>query len=788
MELDTQVELDTRRPAPATLACLIYTSGSTGRPKRVAIDHANLAALYHSWEHAYRLSELRTHAQLTSFSFVVCQADLVRALCSGATLLLCPAGTVLTPHLLYEQLAAARVDFAEFVPPLLRTLLDHCRETGRDLGFLRLVAVGSDRWLYGEHAELHRMTGPDTTVVHSFGLTETTVDSAYFTGTAVKLGAGQLTPIGRPFPNVRLYVLDNRLEPVPVGINGELYVGGAGVARGYLGDPGLTAQRFVPDPFGPPGSRLYRTGDLAQYLRDGNIRFLGRRDTMTKIRGFRVELGEVEMTLREHPGVRDAVVAAVPARRPAGSGPIGGAGSTATDLELAAFVVPTRPVLDEARLDRMVQLPDGSSVASVNNAEAFQFHQELLVDRLYLRHEVCVEDGDIVFDVGANIGMFALSVHREAKVSVYAFEPSPEVFEALSLNVTMHGIDARLFRYGLSDRPRRASFTYYPASTGMSSVYGDPAQERAVLGTIIAHQFEGIDVAGELGGWLDERLRRETRECELRTLSGVLAEEKVSRIDLLKIVVQKSEWDVLQGLRDEDWARVGQLVVEVYDLDGRLDAMRRLLVGRGYKVAVEQAPLFTGSGVHLVYAVRPEWRRHRPQQARPSGEQRPEPVAVSARSLFDYLRRRLVDYMVPTRLAIVERLPLTSTGKVDRGALPVDQLVGVSTGAAYLAPRTEVESGLVDIWREVLRMERVGVRDDFFLLGGHSLLATQVVSRVQARWGVDLPLRVFLTARTVEELAREVTTLRDRPGETGSLPIRRLDRAAYRRTSQPDQG
>jgi amino acid adenylation domain-containing protein/FkbM family methyltransferase len=785
------------RPAvpvdPGAPACVVYTSGSTSQPKGVLIGHHNLTGMYAGWEHAYRLrDDVRTHAQLTNFSFVVFQADLVRALGSGGTLVICPHETVLTPHLLYELFIDEKVDYAEFVPSLLRALVRYLDESGNRLESLKLLVVGSDRWLYGEHQRLADRVGAGTRVVHSFGLTESTVDSAYFEGTEVPLAAGQLTPIGRPFPNVRLYVLDEDGEPAATGMAGELYIGGVGVSLGYLDDEELTARRFVPDPYGQPDGepgtgRLYRTGDLARYLRDGTVQFLGRRDAQVKIRGFRVELGEVEAALREHPGVRDAVVTTV-------TGPDGD--------QLAAFVVPARHAVAATGDVRLLRLPSGVEVASINDSETFQFFQEIVSDRLYLSHGLDVRPGDVVFDVGANIGMFTYDVHTiTPDVEVYAFEPSPRAYDALALTTALHGINARLFRCGLSDRDRRAALTFYPNSAGMSSFYPDAGEEKAVLGAIMRNQFqsegdagEDDDVAGYVDEWLASRLTGEEVGCDLRTLSTVLAEQGIERIDLLKIVVQKSEWDVLRGVRDLDWPRIGQLVLEVYDVDDRVATMRAFLEERGYQVDVAQAPLFQGSVVYLMYARRPDWRDGWTPRPTPARSIAPPPVSVKV--INEYLRGRLAEYMVPTRYAFLADLPTTTTGKVDRRALPEADLVDLSRTAEYVAPRTGTERAVAEIWAEVLGLRQVGATDDFFDLGGHSLLATQVVSRVRSTLGVELSLRVFLTARTVETLAAEIDRVRtDDPGAVAAAPatsgpaapvagdagpIRRVDRDQYR--------
>jgi amino acid adenylation domain-containing protein len=295
-------------PAPGNLAYVIYTSGSTGMPKGTMVTHANLANAYHAWEKCYDLKTgPRRHLQMASLSFDVFSGDLVRALCSGGTLVVAPHDLLFAPDQLYALMRRESVDAAEFVPVVLRDVLGYLESTGQDLSFLRLLAAGSDTWYAHEYRKVRRLCGPETRVVNSYGLTETTIDSTWFESAAPE-GDAPL-PLGRAFPNTDLYVLDTRRQPVPVGVPGELYIGGAGVARGYLDSPALTADRFVPNPFSTvPGARLYRTGDQARYLADGNLEFLGRIDQQVKLRGFRIEPGEIEAVLGSDPSVESAVV------------------------------------------------------------------------------------------------------------------------------------------------------------------------------------------------------------------------------------------------------------------------------------------------------------------------------------------------------------------------------------------------------------------------------------------------------------------------------------------------
>lgn len=297
---------------PDNLAYIIYTSGSSGGPKGVMVTHRSLVNAYFAWEAEYRLRrDCRNHLQMASFSFDVCSGDFIRALCSGGKLVICPRDLLLSPPDLYRFMMQEAIDCAEFTPVALRGLVRYLETTGQHLNGMQVLAVGSDTWSDDEYTAVRKVCRPGTRILHSYGITETTIDSTYFERGHRNESRSGILPIGRPFPNTQIYILDENLTPVPVGVSGELHIAGAGLARGYMGRPDLTAEKFIPNPFGAePGSRMYKSGDLARYLPDGNIEYLGRIDHQVKIRGFRIELGEIETVLRSVPGVREAVVLA----------------------------------------------------------------------------------------------------------------------------------------------------------------------------------------------------------------------------------------------------------------------------------------------------------------------------------------------------------------------------------------------------------------------------------------------------------------------------------------------
>ncbi|WP_438025454.1 amino acid adenylation domain-containing protein [Sorangium sp. So ce233] len=296
---------------PENVAYLIYTSGSTGRPKGVAVEHRQLVNYVRGVLARLPLPEGGSMALVSTVAADLGHTSLFGALCSGRALHVVSDDRTFDPDSMAEYMSRHAVDALKIVPSHLGALLEAARPE-RVLPRRCLVLGGEAA--SGELVGKIRALAPDCALVNHYGPTETTVGALTWqaddAGGAGGEPAGTL-PIGRPLANVQAYVLGWHMEPVPVGATGELYIGGAGVARGYHDRPALTAERFVPDPFGrSPGGRLYRTGDRARFRPDGAIEFLGRTDHQIKLRGHRIELGEIEAHLREQPEVREAVVVA----------------------------------------------------------------------------------------------------------------------------------------------------------------------------------------------------------------------------------------------------------------------------------------------------------------------------------------------------------------------------------------------------------------------------------------------------------------------------------------------
>jgi amino acid adenylation domain-containing protein len=396
---------------PDNLAYLIYTSGTTGVPKGVAIEHRsvfNLANALHQAIYAPNQAEQLRISLNGSLAFDTSVKQIIQLL-YGYTIDIIPESIRFEGAALLDYLKAHQIDVFDCTPSQLELLIA--------AGLLsqpvpKIILIGGEpinesTWqalAQTEHIRFYNLYGP----------TECTVDS-----TICEVQSSVNPVIGHPLANVQIELLDQALKTVPVGEAGELYIGGAGLARGYLNRPELTAEKFIAHPFNnEPNATLYKTGDLARYLPDGNLEFLGRTDDQVKLRGFRIELGGIATVLMEHPDVQQAVVTV---RK-----------EVEGDKRLVGYVVPKPSRMPTvAGLPRYI-LPNHLAIAHLNKNETDFLYKEIFEVRAYLKHGITIQDGDCIFDVGTNIGLFSLFAHLNGNhVKVYGFEPNPFVFEKL---------------------------------------------------------------------------------------------------------------------------------------------------------------------------------------------------------------------------------------------------------------------------------------------------------------------------------------------------------------------
>ena len=330
-------------------AYIIYTSGSTGKPKGVLVTHHNVVRLFQQTQHWYQFSPDDVWTLFHSYTFDFSVWETWGALLYGGKLVVVPYLVSRSPAEFYELLSAEKVSVLNQTPSAFRQLLWAEEVAPRQLPLsLRYVIFGGEALeLQSLRPWFERHGDEKPRLINMYGITETTVHVSYREVRRRDLADGLGSVIGVPIPDLRLYLLDEKLQPVPTGVAGEICVAGAGVARGYLNRAELTCQRFVPDPFsagGTPGERMYRSGDLARYTAHGELEYLGRMDHQVKIRGFRVELGEIESALNQHPAIRESIVVALD----------GAAGK-----QLVAYAVPSgeSPATEDLRKHLEAKLP-----------------------------------------------------------------------------------------------------------------------------------------------------------------------------------------------------------------------------------------------------------------------------------------------------------------------------------------------------------------------------------------------------------------------------------------------
>ncbi|MFR9730281.1 amino acid adenylation domain-containing protein [Saccharopolyspora sp. MS10] len=451
-------------------AYVIYTSGSTGQPKGVVIPHRNVVRLFTATEPWFGFGPEDVWTLFHSYAFDFSVWELWGALLHGGRLVVVPHEVSRSPQDFLDLLVRERVTVLNQTPSAFYQLIEADRnepERGRELVLRRVVFGGEaldlsrlDDW-YARHPR-----GPK--LINMYGITETTVHVSYLELDPELVARRDGSLIGRGIPDLRVYLLDENLSPVPPGVVGELYIAGAGLARGYLGRRALTASRFVADPFGEPGSRMYRSGDLARWRAGGQLEFLGRADHQVKIRGFRIELGEIEARLAGHPRVSQAAVVARE-DEPGEQRLIGYAVSEAEPAELRAhlaaglpeYMVPAAVVL----LDALPLTPNGKLDARALPAPDFGARARGRAPRDEVESVLCRLFGEVlgVPEVGIDDGFFDLGGHSLLATRLLArvrgelgAEPS---IRTLFDHPTVAGLAERLgegvdFRPELRPRPR----------------------------------------------------------------------------------------------------------------------------------------------------------------------------------------------------------------------------------------------------------------------------------------------------------------------------------------------
>jgi amino acid adenylation domain-containing protein len=819
------------------LAYVIYTSGSTGLPKGVMVEHRNIVNLLISMQKQPGLADDDTLLAVTTLSFDIAGLELYLPLITGAKLVLASREETMDGNKLLGLLIQFHVTVLQATPATWRMLID-----SDWAGTSGLKALCGGEAL---PADLTAQLAPRCAALwNMYGPTETTIWSSIF---KVEFESESAASIGRPIANTTMYVLDSMLQPVPIGVVGEIFIGGDGVARGYHNRPELTAERFVTDPF-RPGGRLYRTGDLAKFRPDGNIEYLGRKDFQVKIRGFRIELGEIEAQLVRCPGVREAVVLARE--------------DTPGDKRLVAYVTSDQQTSDEPAKGKLhvrekvvdqwrevydavysARLPlEGPSFVGWTDSHKRQQltegeMQEWLTDTV---EWIRAHKPQRILEIGCGVGLLVERLARFCQEYV-GTDFSTNAIETLtrwlstqkfldSVKVFLKEADDNDFLKGekFDTVILNSVVQYFPDAEYLLAVL-DHAVERVTLGgRILIGDVRRLDLLPVF----HTSVQLNSAEAEVSTkelkgrVSAAIAHDKelvispaffaeiykrYPKINAVEILLKQGQSDNELTLYRYDVAlHIGETALsaeeQVFKWNGisLADVETRLLNRREGGIRISDIPDHRllrdltawrrmteceeelcvrdlreeAAGVvtsdnenvrNLValakahgYGAKRLWSQAFPGQfdlmlfdqaqasaipvSRTSFVQTSvhqhdfnTPLRSTLANIFqsrlatelrERLRRMLPDYMNPSSIVVLDALPRLPNGKLDRTALPSSSVSRSRFETEYIAPQSSTEIVLASLWSQLLRIDRVGLRDNFFSLGGHSLLAVRMVERI----------------------------------------------------------
>lgn len=720
---------------PHHLAYVIYTSGSTGQPKGVVIDHRGAVNTLHDINERFQVTSEDRALSLSALNFDLSVYDIFGLHFAGGAAVLPSDAQKREPSAWVDLVKRFKVSIWNSVPALKQMFAEHLQGGKAHLPpSLRLVMMSGD-WIPVHLPGLIRqLASKPLRIISLGGATEASIWSIFFEINQVD-PEWKSIPYGKPMWNQSFHVLDDSYHPRPQGVTGELFIGGVGVAKGYWGDPEKTQARFVTNPH--TGERLYRTGDLGRYLEDGNIEFLGRMDSQVKIGGYRIELGEIEAVLNGLPDVKDGVVIAF--------GPH-------THRQLAAYVVPA----EKGHVGNGLQATDLESrpVKAQNFLQDPHLRGRFKFEQRGLR-SLPAETPAVVLASAPQEDRGLTYFQRQ---SLRGFNQEPLSLDALSglleclRALRVEGSPIAKYRYGSAGH-------LYPVQTYLY------LKQEAVLGMEGGfyyyhpekHQLLRTNPFRELTPDIHQTVNQTAFQDSGFSLFLVGKMEAVQPVygPLARdfCLIEAGYMGQLLMSQAPEF-EVGLCPIGVV----RFEDLRQPF---GLPDADQTCLLHSFVGGKVASASYQTWTM-------PAA---PVKTASPVVQIKQALGERLPVYMIPQHIQLLDALPLSENGKVDRKQLPLPGEVVIAK--QFRQPESETARALADIWKTVLGKERIGLDDDFFELGGHSLLATRTVSRIRDTFNLELHLRTFFLNSKLDSLSQVIDQARE--GSSRVHPLTRQE-------------
>ena len=840
---------------PSDLAYVIYTSGSTGLPKGVMTDHKGALNTIIDINQRFKVSSQDRVFALSSLSFDLSVYDIFGTLAAGATIVIPDPSASKDPAQWISSLGQQQVSVWNSVPALMQMLVEYVGGNQLSLpSSLRLVLLSGD-WLPLSLPEKIRALCPEKVEVISLGgATEASIWSILYPIEQVDPNWKSI-PYGRPMVNQHFYVLNEALQPCPVWVPGQLYIGGIGLALGYWRNEEKTCSSFFVHP--QTKERLYKTGDLGRYLPDGNIEFLGREDSQVKVNGYRIELGEIETALQQHSAVKKAVVSAV--------------GESRENKQLVAYLVPDREnpsqLFEVENISQAEVAAFWSSLVKTVGIEVEQLPSK--INTQTFTSCISVLDRLSIFSICRTLKELGLFIRPGEKYSLADILQSCQIqphyskllsqwFSFLEEKGLLQRLEGDIFvnpqslpteepdelweevkTYTSQDPQIEILVNYFKRSiknhitmlkgkvnplelffpggdwqTAESLYQLNPLSEyyNTMSGKVvesIAQNWSGngklqvLEVGAGTGGTTAFLLPVLPKDKTIYTYTDLSqfflkqAQEKFQDYPFVEYALLDIDQNpAYQGFvpHSFDIIFAANVLHDAREVETTLQYLRSLLVPGGLLVILEttRSTPFQMASVRFIEGFShyeddrldsnqpllsvPEWQNALnvsgfslenfmvlPELGSKTEIDVEHVMVVQAplqverfqpNVLQNHLRQKLPDYMVPATYMLLNNLPLTSNGKVDRRSLPIPSYLSVKKGTSYVMPQTEAEQLIAKVWQEVLQVERIGIYDNFFDIGGDSLLLVKTQVKFQTILGRDLPLVEMIKCPTIESFAK----------------------------------